>query len=404
MSIEATAGEQAQSASRPLHVRSALELFVALESREGATRMAALQAVQKAPETAFSFGVREHRDVIDVLLSQAEQFRGELEWLYWIGALAAFRDSRVVRLFTFLITTESHAELLFALANYLRTEPVQRTRSRLVAALMQNECAARARAVAVVLSPHSCLSKAEALRRGLLSEGDGNSLLPMFSEYVDEWLSELEGPFQWEARIELERQGAPTLSALVRYWGRLSESTKQWLLEWAAEIDAELVSDAVREALTGNATAVILSALGAAAKLQDSAAYPGAFITPLLDHHDELVRRAAVISCRSAVDWRMYFENEPSTLVREACIAKVMGQEGGAAIPFALGQLNNPDWGIRAAAVEGLVALGKSGVEAAFTLLPEAGEAVRASIGRMVIQLEDEELIDRFILLSREQE
>src|SRR5438477_7480994 len=100
MSSGAQAEEQPQAAQPQFHVRSARELFQALESPDGAIRLAALHAVQNAPETALSFGPYEQRDLVDVLLSQAEHFRGEVEWLSWIGALAAFHDPRVVRLFT----------------------------------------------------------------------------------------------------------------------------------------------------------------------------------------------------------------------------------------------------------------------------------------------------------------
>ncbi len=103
------------------------------------------------------------------------------------------------------------------------------------------------------------------------------------------------------------------------------------------------------------------------------------------------------MACRSGLNWRLFFENEPSVLVKQACIARVMDQEGREAIPFALQQLANPDWRIRAAAVEGLLSLGESGVRAAFTLLPEAGESVRIGIARMVIHSADEELLDEFI-------
>jgi hypothetical protein len=120
MSSGAETTEQAHAAPPQLHVRCARELFEALESPDGAIRLAALQAVQQAAATALSFGLHAKRDVVDVLLSQAERYRGALEWLNWIGALAAFRDPRVVRLFASLIATESHSELVFALANYLR--------------------------------------------------------------------------------------------------------------------------------------------------------------------------------------------------------------------------------------------------------------------------------------------
>jgi len=172
MSSGTQAEEQPQAAESQFQVRCTRELFEALESPDGAIRLAALYAVQDAPETALSFGPYAKRDLLDVLLSQAEGLRGELEWLSWIGALAAFRDPRVVRLFTSLITTESHTELLFALANYLRTERLDPIRIQLGEALMQNGCVARARAVASVLAEWPSLSTGEALRIGLLEPGD----------------------------------------------------------------------------------------------------------------------------------------------------------------------------------------------------------------------------------------
>ncbi len=175
------------------------------------------------------------------------------------------------------------------------------------------------------------------------------------------------------------------------------ESARKWLLEWAAETDPDLVLDGIREVLTKRSDGLILAALEAAAKLNDVPADLEMLMTPLLEHSDELIRRAAVMACRSGLNWRLFFENEPSVLVRQTCIARVMDQEGQEAVPFALQQLANPDWRIRAAAVDGLLSFGKSGVRAALTLLPEAGESVRIGIARMVIHWADEELLDEFV-------
>ena len=396
MSSGTQAEEQPQAAESQFQVRCTRELFEALESPDGAIRLAALYAVQDAPETALSFGPYAKRDLLDVLLSQAEGLRGELEWLSWIGALAAFRDPRVVRLFTSLITTESHTELLFALANYLRTERLDPIRIQLGEALMQNGCVARARAVASVLAEWPSLSTGEALRIGLLEPGD-DTPLPVFSAAAGEWLTELAGPFRTEAQLELRRQGASTLAALVGYWDRLLESVKKWLLEWAAETETDLVLDPIRDVLTKRSDALILAALEAAAKLKEFPADLEGLIIPMLEHGDELVRRAAVRACRSALNWRPFFENEPSLLVRQAWIARLINQEGRAAVPFALQQLADPDWRIRAAAVEGLLSLGECGVRAALTLLPEANESVRIGIARIVVDWADEELVDEFI-------
>jgi hypothetical protein len=396
MSSGPQAEEQPETAQQPVRVRCARDLFQALESGDGTIRLAALQAVQKNPETALSFGLHAKQDLIDVLLSQAERFRGELEWLSWIGVLAAFRDPRVVRSFISLITTESHPELLFALAHYLRAEPLGLMRIQLGAALMQNGQRARARAVAQLLAPCPELSAGEALRIGLLEPSD-ETPLPLFSAAIEEWLNELAGPFQIEAQIELRRQGASTLAALVGHWDRLQASAKRWLLEWAAEINADLVLDPVREVLAKQSDGLILAALEAATNLKNFPADLESLVTLLLDHQDELIRRAAVMACRSPRNWRLLFEKEPSVLVRQAFIGKVVGQEGTDADSFALQQLANPDWRIRAAAAEGLISRGKSGVRAAFTLLPEASESVRIGIARMVIHLADEDLLDEFV-------
>ncbi len=384
------------NASPRFHVRSARELFDALESSDGVIRLAALQAVQSAPDTALSFGLCEKRDLVDVLLSQAERLRGSFEWMNWIGALAAFNDPRVFRLFSSLITTESHNQLLFALANYLRNQSLDSIRTELCAALMQNECVARARAVAPLLVTHSRMSPGEALRIGLLEPVDGTPL-PLFSATPDEWLSELSGPFQAEAQIELKVQGAATLAALVKQWDRLPQSARKWLLEWATEVDADLVLAPIREVLGGNSDGLILAALDAAARSKALPADLENLLIPFLEHRDELVRRAAVIACRSAFDWRLFFEKEQSALVKQACIAKLIQQEGMHAAPFVLQQLANPDWRIRSSAAEALLSLGQPGIRAALTLLPQASEPVRIAIGRMVIHSADEDLLDEFM-------
>ncbi len=396
MSSETRAEEQRQDASPPIQVRCARDLFQALESSDGATRLAALQAVQKAPETALTFGLHSKRDLVDVLISQAQRFRGDLEWLSWIGALATFRDLRVVRLFASLITTESHAELLFALAHYLRHEPSDSINIPLGPALMQNQCGARARAIASILATCPSLPVDEALRIKLL-EPESDVPLPVFSGAPREWLYELAGPFQSEARLALQRQGPSTLATVVGRWDQLSESTKKWLLEWGVETNADLILDPIREVLVARSDALILPALEAVPRLKHSPAHLDELIIPFLDDDEELVRRAAILAIRSALNWQLIFENDRSVLVRQTCISKVMDQGGSEAVSLAMQQLANPDWRIRAAAAEALLSLGEFGVRAAFELMPQASEPVRIGIARMVIHCADEDLLNEFI-------
>jgi len=395
LSSDTESQAQANNSSQFL-VRSARELFGALESPDGMIRLAALQAVQSAPETSFSFGLYEKRDLIDVLLSQAERLRATFEWMNWIGALASFHDPRVFRLFASLLTTESHSQLMFALANYLRNEPLDSIRFELNEALMQNECVARVRAVAPLLTPYPRLSAGEALRIGLLEPVDGASL-PVFSAAIEEWSKELSGPFQSEAQIELKLQGASSLVSLVEHWDRLSESDRKWLIEWATEINADAIVAPVRKVLAEKSDGLILVALEAVPKLKTFPADFEDLLIPFLQHGNDLIRRAAVIACRSVFNWQQFFEQDRSVLVKQACIAKIIQQEGTDAISFTLQQLANSDWRIRSAATEALLSLGQPGVRAALTLLPEASKPVRIAIGRMVVHSADENALDEFL-------
>jgi HEAT repeat protein len=227
-------------------------------------------------------------------------------------------------------------------------------------------------------------------------EPGGEAGLPVFSANVGEWLKELAGPFQLEARVELQRQGESTRAALVHHWDRLPESARKWLLEWASESDPDSVLDGIRDALTRRSDELVFPALEAAYRLKDFPADLGILILPLLEHGDELIRRAAVAAYRPAFDWRPFFESEPSVLVRQACIARLMTLESREAIPFALQRLSDSDWRIRAAAADGLLSLGESGIRAAITLLPEACESARIAIARMVVLSENEDLVDEF--------
>ncbi len=141
----------------------------------------ALHAVQNAPADSPQLWTLRRTGPCRCSAFTGRTLWGELEWLSWIGALAAFHDARVVRLFASLITTESHTELLFALANYLRAESFTPSESELSAALMQDGCVARARAVASVLATMpSVVGRVRLCESGCLQPGDSTPL-PLFS-------------------------------------------------------------------------------------------------------------------------------------------------------------------------------------------------------------------------------
>ncbi len=387
---------QTQTAPPQLCVRTARALFDALAAAAAPTRLSALQAVRLSPATALSFGLYAGRDVIDVLLQQAQRWRGTMEWFSWIGALAAFRDVRVMRLFVCLLSTEDHGDLLFALAEYLRKEPAEALRPRLAPALMQNECASRARAVAHLLAGSCGGCASERLRIQLL-ESSGEVPLPLFSEEEPAaWLTELDGLFQSEARAVLRAQGPATLAALAAHWEEFSTNNGAWLLDWAADDDPALATDLMRKALSSGPRQLAAAALTAACKLPETPADLSGFAVPFLSDGNELIRRAAVL-CSSHLDFGAFFETESSVLVKQACVAKVAKTKGGAAIPELLGHLRSADWRIRAAAADALSFLGPAAVRAAIEQVPVAGEPVRAAVARMVASCADEDLLEAYL-------
>ena len=196
---------------------------------------------------------------------------------------------------------------------------------------MQNECVARVRAVAPLLRPYPPVFTGEALRIGLLERVDG-APLPAFSAAIDEWLDELSGPFQSEAQIELKLHGPSSLVSLVEHWDRLSESDRKWLIEWATEINADAIVLPVRKVLAERYDGLILVALEAVAKLKTFPADFENLLIPFLQHGHDVIRRAAVMACRSAFDWRQFlrtraFRHCEASMRREGHSARGNGRD-----------------------------------------------------------------------------
>jgi hypothetical protein len=395
MSPPAATHEEPEAVPPQLCLRTARALFEALTAADTPTRLSALEAVRLSPAIALRFGLYDGRDVIDVLLQQAHRWRGTMEWASWLGALAAFREVRVVRLFLSLLSTEDHSDLLFALAEYLRNEPAEALLPRLAPALMQNECASRARAVAHILAGSYGGCAGERLRIQLL-ESSREVPLPLFSEAPAAWLAELDGLFQSEARAVLCAQGPATLAGLAAHWEEFSTNSRAWLLEWAARSDAALATDLIRKALSAGPGQLAAAALTAASKLPESSADLSGFAVLFLSDANELVRRAAVLCCCD-LDFGAFFDTESSVLVKQACLAKLGKTRGLAVIPELLGHLRSADWRIRAAAADALVFLGPAAVRAAIELVPLAGEPVRAAVARMVASCADEDVLEAYL-------
>src|SRR6266496_2015162 len=223
-------GTRAVPTTPPHSIRSAQELHEALTAGEPRRRLGALQAIISRPDAARRLGVHAGLDVIALLLQQETRMRGCLEWLSWVGALAAFRDPRVSAFFIELLRTAEQPDILFAAARYLSSEPSAQLYPSLSPLLLQHTCVPRARAVAQVLAGCAVLSPAERLRVALLAPAGGSAAPQLDQTTADCWLTELQGPYRLAAQTGLQAQGESAFAALCGLWERLDDDARSWLV------------------------------------------------------------------------------------------------------------------------------------------------------------------------------
>ena len=375
----------------PRSIRNARTLFEALMTPDTATRFNALRAIQAQPEAALAFGIYKGSDVIDVMLAQAADLEDTLEWTSWVGALAGFRDQRVVEFFLTILATAERPQVLFSAARYLSSGDTQILMNALLPLLLQNENPTRARATAPLLQASELLSSEARLRIALLTEtaAGGQSFEKASSNL---WLAELAGPFRKEAMRALRAQGEGVWTALALEWNKLTEDGQVWLLQWGLEEFGAMVGGLLPEALRSNLRRVRIEALRALANLPASAVSQPvrAMALPLLEDADAEVRALAASASPAGPDWGAFIEHEVNPLVRRAAVIQLARTEGKRAIPDLLQLLCAENWQVRAVAAESLVSLGMAAAEAVKPLVHDDDQNVRIAAARILLDLEQD--------------
>lgn len=135
-----------------VRIGTADDLMTALQLTDVGTRMTVLRGIAAEPGRALALGANpDGRDVVDELLRQANQKRGQTDWLALVGALAAFSDPRVTAFFQQVFTVAENPQLVFSAAERLSREPATSLHPFLAPLLLQNDSVARARAAADLL-------------------------------------------------------------------------------------------------------------------------------------------------------------------------------------------------------------------------------------------------------------
>jgi len=377
----------------PRAIRTARELFESLRAPDIPTRLSSLKAVQAQPQAAVGFGTWQDLDLIDLLLDQASQFEGTLEGLEWIGALAHFRDERVIQFFLRVLAEEDEPRLLFCAAQYLAGSPLAPVSRTLRPLLLRNDNPVRARAVAGLLTAQVPGEPAVQLRVALIAENCTWPVPDFNASTVDIWLAELAGPFRTEACNALRIQGELTWLALARQWENLRSREQVWVLQWGMDEFPGMVSALVPQSLASQHAEVrleglrVLGALGeqhAAASIRELAA-------EFLNDRSAIVRAAAAHASPPGVDWRAFLDRETQWRVRAAAIPQFAKQEGANALPALIQFLGNDDWRLRAAAADAIAVLGARSAESMKPLVHDTNENVRIAAVRVLLNLGQDE-------------
>jgi HEAT repeat protein len=390
---EPSATQANADGNAPRAIRTARELFESLRAADIPTRLSSLKAVQAQPQAAVGFGTWQELDLIDLLLTQASKFEGTLEGLEWIGALAHFRDERVIQFFLRVLAQEDEPRLLFCAAQYLAGVPLAPHSRALRLMLLRNDNPVRARAVAGLLRPQVACEPAVHLRVALLAENCSWQVPDFNPSTADIWLAELAGPFRIEARNALRMQGEFTWLALARFWGNLRVREQVWVLQWGMDEFPGMVGALAPQSLASEHAEVrleglrVLGALGekqAAAPIRKLAA-------EFLNDRSAIVRAAAAHAFPPAVDWRAFLDQETDWRVRAAAITQLAKQEGENALPTLIQFLRSNDWRLRAAAADAIASMGAPSAELMKPLVHDSDENVRIAAVRVLLNLTEDE-------------
>jgi hypothetical protein len=385
----------------PTEITSAAQLHAALSAPDADIRLGTLEAVVADPKAALGFGLHGDRDFIDVLLHQARSSPVAAEWLTLVNALAVFADARVAIFFTEVLAENADPAVLFLASDYLARTRARVPRTTLERLLLQDDCPARARAVAPLLACMGVGTPPERLRVALLI--DDGPPPPPFARASDAYVAELRGPFAQDARAALIAQGDAAASSLLTHWAALDDATLAWLVDWALQtLPPRAAEDVVGRVLQSGDDRLLRIALTRVAERQDvSLDPPVERLAQWLRHPDAEVRRAAILKRAVPFAWTDLLELASADVdasVRAAAIWRLSADFNAAALPRLLDALGDEHWQVRAAAVDALAGLGSDVRSAVRLLVDDARLPVRVAAVDVLLRLGDDAWLAEHLL------
>ncbi len=365
----------ASDASDELRIANAKELFEAIGSGDMFTRLSVLEAVALDPQGALGLGADGDTDLIAVLCAELESAYGSELRLFIIAALAAMpADLRVAqKLEQVWFLSDDSNERILAVSRLAQEEDPQ-VRSHLERTLLGDD-PDRAQAVANVWRTLPEDSPKVQLRLALAAE-EGRPALALGADSLELWLAELHDSFAVRAR-EVLQADPHTVETLSTCWEKLNQENRAWLLELATRLGSPELAGLTEKALQEEA--MQLEAIQSIEADQTSTQYAQQLLE-LAEHSPNPNIQAAAIQAGAPGDNRFRAVRASVRSVRIAAIRRLGVNDANTLLEL----IRDPDWRIRSAAADRLVAFGETGKHMVEPLLQHQRLEVRMAAARVV--------------------
>lgn len=355
------------------------DLLEALKSPNAVMRAATLRAIIANPEKAASLGTGSGFDLFQELLQLCEATHEDSMRAGHVKALLHLDDERSLEFAKQEFLATDTTDIILLTAKTLARLPADEREALLGPVVMGSPNQTKSRAAANLLAHCRDLPTRLALRVAILSDHPVE-IAPLSDETLAAWLEELQGPYPFKTRKILLAKEDGSFSVLLAHWGKLPAPARLWAFQEAVREDPTPHVPLIRKVLQeGEERDEILRAALEAVPYLGRNVTDERMISPFYQHDDPAIRAAAIHAGQSVLDWTSRLEREPSDKGRAAIASRIgrCGRPEDASLLSSL--LEDPNWRVRAAATNALVALAPASLTLLKNLLTHPKPVVQAS-------------------------
>lgn len=380
-----------------LRIRDTKDILEALRSQDMRVRFSMLQAIVQHPEQAAAYGTKGGLDLIDELCRQAGALPDSPLRTLVLGALAGYRDPRILHLFVVVLHSSRSSETLTLAKRYLSDEAEEVVRPAIASLLFHHTSIGTALAAAGVMASFTNLNGREAIRIAVLGGSECNTPdLDRASESL--WLAELGSPYAAGARRLLEEKGEAAFLHLKGAWERMSDDDRAWLIGWGGRRYPAYAVELILHGLESGTEPLLLAALEA---ISPPGVYGSIFAAHTgrhLKNTSPAVRLAAARGAAVGIDWEAALREEDDIPVRVAMVGRLADEKGEQAAPALVLLLKEEDHRLRAAAASALRRVAPAGAEQAKALMKHPTPAVRVAAAQVLLAAGEELWLEENVL------